>query len=113
MPDLKLDYVEFSSRDVQASTAFFAAAFGWGFVDYGPNYQALANAGLDGGIDGFGQTPPGSALVIVKAADLEDALGRVLAAGGAVTQMIFNFPGGRRFHFREPGGVEMAVWSET
>ena len=112
MADLKIDYVEFSSGDVAASTAFFADAFGWGFVDYGPGYQAFAGAGIDGGIDGGAQAAVGQALVIVKADDLEVALQRVTAAGGIVVKPIFGFPGGRRFHFREPGGVELAVWSE-
>lgn len=112
MPDdLKIDYVEFASGDIAASRKFFAEAFGWGFVDYGPTYQAFADAGLDGGIDGTGATPA-STLVILKTADLEAALERVVASGGEVVKEIFDFPGGRRFHFREPGGNEMAVWSE-
>jgi len=108
---LRIDYVEFPSRDVAATRSFLAAAFGWGFVDYGPDYQGLDGAGIDGGIDG---TPGRAAapLVIVKAADLEAAEAAVRAAGGTVTRPAFAFPGGRRFHFREPGGCEMAVWSE-
>lgn len=117
MDDLKIDYVEFSSRDLAASKGFFAAAFGWGFVDYGPGYQAFAGAGIDGGIaggiDGGGQAAAGTTLVIVKADDLEAALGRVEAAGGVVVKPIFSFPGGRRFQFREPGGAVIGVWSET
>ncbi len=112
MADLKIDYVEFSSGNIAASKDFFAQAFGWGFIDYGPGYQAFADAGIDGGIDGGGQAAAGTALVIVKAADLDAALARVEAAGGVVTKPIFSFPGGRRFHFREPGGVELVVWAE-
>ena len=112
LDDLKIDYVEFSSGDLAASKAFFGAAFGWGFLDFGPQYQAFADAGIDGGIDGTGQVAAGQALVILKAADLEAALTRIEAAGGVVTQPIFAFPGGRRFHFREPGGAEVGVWSE-
>jgi predicted enzyme related to lactoylglutathione lyase len=111
--DLKIDYVEFASPDIGASKDFFAAAFGWGFVDYGPAYQAFADAGLDGGIDGSGQVAPGAPLLILKAADLEAALAKVTAAGGEIVKPIFDFPGGRRFHFKEPGGNEMAVWSEA
>ena len=113
MDDLKIDYVEFSSTNVAASKAFFGQAFGWGFLDYGPQYQAFADAGIDGGIDGTAQVAAGTALVILKTADLEGALARVTAAGGVVTRPIFDFPGGRRFHFREPGGAEMGVWSEV
>lgn len=112
MGDLKIDYVEFSSGDVAASKGFFAKAFGWGFVDYGPEYQAFADAGIDGGIDGTGQAARVQAIVILKADDLEAALERVTAAGGLVTRPIFRFPGGRRFQFREPGGAGMGVWSE-
>ncbi len=112
MADLKIDYVEFASPDIAASKAFFAAAFDWSFADYGPEYQAFADAGLDGGIDGTGETPPGAPLVIIKADDLEAAQARVEAAGGVVVKPIFPFPGGRRFHFREPGGNVLAVWSE-
>ena len=110
---MKIDYVEFSSPDVAASKAFFAHAFGWGFVDYGPQYQAFADAGLDGGIDGSGQAPVGTAIVLLKTDDLKAALARVQAAGGVITREIFAFPGGRRFQFRDPGGAEMGVWSES
>ncbi|MEC9343558.1 MAG: VOC family protein, partial [Pseudomonadota bacterium] len=112
--DLKIDYVEFASPDMAASKRFFADAFGWNFVDYGPTYQAFADAGLDGGIDGSAGEPgdaPGHApLVILKAADLEAAERQVVAAGGKIVRAAYAFPGGRRFHFREPGGNELAVW---
>lgn len=109
--DLKIDYVEFTSLDMPASTAFFAAAFGWTFNDYGPDYQEIANGGVDGGIAlGADETPP---LVIVKAQDLEAARDKVIAAGGVITEDIYGFPGGRRFHFREPGGTVLAIWAEV
>lgn len=111
--DLKIDYVEFDSADIGASKSFFRDAFGWGFIDYGPEYQAFDGAGIDGGIDGSGQSAPGRALIILKADDLEGALDAVVSAGGMVVRPIFSFPGGRRFHFREPGGNELAVWSEN
>lgn len=113
MVDLKIDYIEFSSADIVASKAFFARAFGWNFLDYGPQYQAFADAGIDGGIDGTGQARAGTALVILKTSDLEAALRQVTESGGVVVKPIFAFPGGRRFHFREPGGVEIGVWSAT
>lgn len=107
---MRIDYLEFSSPDLGASKDFFARAFGWSFTDYGPDYQELADAGIAGGIAAGPLAPP---LVILKAADLEAALARVSAAGGEITRPIFAFPGGRRFQFREPGGTEMAIWSET
>ena len=110
--ELKIDYVEFSTGNITASKAFFAKAFGWEFVDYGPQYQAFSNAGIDGGLDGGAQTTAGTSLVIVKTDDLDAALARVTEAGGEVVEPIFAFPGGRRFHFREPGGAVLGVWSE-
>ena len=106
---MKIDYLEFSSPDLPATKAFFREAFGWGFNDYGPEYQELADAGIAGGIAAAALAPP---LVILKADDLEAALARVTEAGATITRSIFDFPGGRRFQFREPGGTEMAVWSE-
>jgi len=107
----RIDYVELASADIGATRAFLGRAFGWGFVDYGPGYQAFEGAGIDGGIDGSGATPPGP-LVILKADDLEATLAAVEAAGGVVVRAPYAFPGGRRFHFREPGGNQMAVWAD-
>ncbi|WP_323010117.1 VOC family protein [Paracoccus sp. (in: a-proteobacteria)] len=106
---MKIDYLEFTSPDLPATKAFFADAFGWNFNDYGPEYQEIADGGLSGGIAAGPLSPP---LVILKAEDLAAALTRVTDAGGQITKPIFSFPGGRRFHFREPGSSEMAVWSE-
>ena len=113
MTHLKIDYVEFASTELAKSKAFFDRAFGWTFQDYGPDYAAMTNAGLDGGL----QSDPAEAgalpLIILKADDLEAAETAVTQAGGTITRPIFAFPGGLRFHFREPGGNELAVWSET
>lgn len=105
----KIDYVEFPSTDRVATSAFFNAAFGWGAISYGPDYDALTEAGLDGGVD---QAPEkvAATMAIVRTDDLDDAERRVLAAGGTITKPQFDYPGGRRFHFREPGGNEMAVY---
>lgn len=107
---MKIDYIEFSSPDISATTTFFARAFGWHFNDYGPEYQELADAGLSGGIAAGAAAPP---LVILRTDNLEAAFAQVSAAGAAITRPIFDFPGGRRFQFREPGGTEMAVWSDS
>jgi predicted enzyme related to lactoylglutathione lyase len=107
----RIDYVELAGGDVPATKDFYTAAFGWGFTDYGPEYAAFEGAGLDGGLAAATATgtPP---LVILKADDLEDALARVEAAGGVVVEPIFEFPGGRRFHFRDPAGNVLGVWAE-
>jgi uncharacterized protein len=109
MSHLKIDYVEFCSPDLKTSRAFFETAFGWTFADHGPSYAAMSNAGIDGGIAESPANPP---LVILKTNDLAAAELAVTRAGGAITKPAFGFPGGRRFHFREPGGNELAVWSE-
>jgi len=107
----QVNYVEWQSRDLARSKAFFSAAFGWQFTDYGPDYAAFAE-GLDGGIE-TARDEPRAPLVVLKTDDLSAALDRVVAAGGEIVRPIFPFPGGRRFHFREPGGAELAVWSEV
>ena len=110
-----IHYVEFGARDLAATKDFFSAAFGWSFVDYGPDYAAIQNAGLDGGFfsaDHVADADRGSALVILYSATLEDARDRVLKAGGSIKKAIFSFPGGRRFHFVEPSGNELAIWSD-
>lgn len=109
--DGKLDYIEMPGGDLAASKAFYGQAFGWKFIDYGREYAAF-DEGVDGGFDAQAEgvkTP----LPILFAHDLEAMQAKVEAAGGTVVKPIFAFPGGRRFHFRDPAGNELAVWSET
>lgn len=111
----KINYIELPLRDLAATKQFFSAAFGWSFVDYGPDYVAIENAGLDGGFfksDKVATTAHGSALLVLYSATLEDTVDKVKSAGGLIVQDIFSFPGGRRFHFTDPNGNEYAVWSE-
>lgn len=107
----KITYIEFPSTDRDATGAFFAQAFGWGRVSYGPNYEALSEAGIDSGIDGSAERVA-APMAIVQTEDLDAAESRVIAAGGVITRAQFDFPGGRRFHVREPGGSELAVFVE-
>ena len=109
--DGKIDYVEQPGGDLPATKAFYEAAFGWKFTDYGPSYAAYGE-GLDGGFDSYPNaiTQP---LVILFAHDLEGMEAKVRAAGGAITREIYAFPGGRRFHFKDPAGNELAVWSDA
>jgi predicted enzyme related to lactoylglutathione lyase len=109
----QIDYLEFPSRDGLRSRRFFEEAFGWSFVSYGPSYSGIEAAGIDVGIQGDSAEATAAPLVIVRTTDLEAAQRAVELAGGVVTRAAFNFPGGRRFHFREPGGNEMAVWIAT
>ncbi len=111
----KLNYIEFPAADLEATKAFFETAFGWEFEDYGPDYTAFADEGLDGGFyraEATSTTEAGGALVIFYSADLEETLAKVEAAGGRIIKPIFSFPGGRRFQFLEPSGNELAVWGD-
>lgn len=111
----KINYVEFPSRNLAQTKRFFGEVFGWSFQDYGPDYAAFSDQGLDGGFftsELAARTEAGSALLVLYSDDLEGTLHKVAAAGGTVVKPIFGFPGGRRFHFTEPGGNELAVWSE-
>lgn len=105
--NLKMDYVEFYSAELEATEDFFAKAFGWSVVEYGPDYRDIQNAGLGGGIERSGPQAP---LIVLKAADLQAAYQQISEAGAEITKEIFEFPGGKRFEFREPGGTAMAVW---
>jgi predicted enzyme related to lactoylglutathione lyase len=107
--NLKIDYVEFSSPELEATQSFFAKAFGWSFIEYGPDYRDIQGAGLGGGIERSEAACP---LVVLKTDNLQKALDVVRESGGEITRDIFDFPGGKRFEFREPGGTAMAVWSE-
>lgn len=111
----KINYVELPACDIEANKRFFSQVFGWSFIDYGPDYVAIHDAGLDGGFfksELSSTTAKGGALVILYSDNLEQTLEQVGAAGGTIVQDIFSFPGGRRFHFADPSGNELAVWSE-
>jgi predicted enzyme related to lactoylglutathione lyase len=109
--DGKIDYVEMPAGDLPATKAFYAAAFGWSFTDYGPEYAAMSE-GLDGGFYANAAEAVAKPLVILYATDLEAMEAKVIAAGATIVRPIFSFPGGRRFHFTDPSGNELAVWGE-
>ena len=110
--DGKIDYVELPGGDLVSTKRFYQSAFGWTFTDYGPSYAAFEE-GLDGGFDADAAAQTEKPLVVLYAHDLEAMAAKVQAAGGAILKPIFSFPGGRRFHFRDPSGNELAVWSEN
>lgn len=112
----KINYVEFPSNNLSQTKAFFSQVFAWEFVDYGPDYTAFSNQGLNGGFykaQAHSSTRNGAALVVFYSRDLESTLVKVQEAGGSLVKPIFSFPGGRRFHFCEPSGNEFAVWSDN
>ena len=111
----KIDYLEFPAKYMETTKEFFAKVFGWAFTDYGPDYTAFSNAGIDGGFyvaDLTASYEKGSALVVFYSNNLEETYAKIEVAGGAIVKPIFSFPGGRRFHFTEPSGNELAVWSD-
>lgn len=107
------DYIEIPTLDLDAAERFYSAAFGWRLVPYGPGYRGIvAGDGREhGGLSEVGEVQPGGALVVLFSRDLEASLASVRAAGGTITREPFDFPGGRRFHFTDPSGHELGVWS--
>ncbi|WP_239071709.1 VOC family protein, partial [Amycolatopsis sp. SID8362] len=106
----EVDFAEFPSASATASGQFFERAFGWRVTPYGPDYTDVRAAGLTFGFQSDAAEQPSAPLITIRTDDLPAAREAVLAAGGEVTKEPFSFPGGRRFHFREPGGSELAVW---
>ena len=110
-----IDYIEVPSRNLAATKKFFAAIFGWSFVDYGPDYTSFDDGRMTGGFFASEKTAgvdAGAPLVVFYQPELEKTRAKVVDLGGEITKEIFEFPGGHRFHFREPGGGEFAVWSD-
>lgn len=111
MQSYRIDYLEFPSRDGAGTRRFLETAFGWAFITYSPDYHGIDKVGIDAGIDSS-DSRTAAPLPVIRTADLDAAQRDVEGAGGVVTEPQYDFPGGRRFHFREPGGVEMAVYIE-
>ena len=110
--DKRVDYVEFKVTDLGAAKAFYSSAFGWKFQDWGPDYASFEDGRLTGGFYLSEEVTRGGPLVIIYAVDLEAVEAGVRNSGGTIVQGIFSFPGGRRFHFTDPSGNELAVWSD-
>ena len=109
----QIDYLEFPTTNGARTREFFGEAFGWRFTNYGPTYDAIDDAGIDAGIQADAGEVTAAPLAVIRTSDLEAAERDVIAAGGVITRPAYDFPGGRRFHFREPGGTELAVWIST
>lgn len=115
MDNEKINYVEFPSKDIEKTKTFFKAVFNWTFTDYGPDYTAFSNGGLDGGFylsELVMSTDRGSALIVFYSANLKQTQAKIEENKGEIIKPIFAFPGGRRFHFADPNGNEYAVWSD-
>ncbi len=107
-----INYVEFKAKDIKSIKAFYTASFGWSFTDYGPEYTAFSESGLEGGFEQSDAPVGQGALVVLYHENLESIKNQIIQAGGIVVQDIFAFPGGKRFHFTDPAGNELAVWSD-
>lgn len=110
--DRRIDYIEMAATNIADIKRFYGDAFGWTFTDYGPDYTAFEDGQLSGGFYKADAARAGTVLVVIFALDLAAAEQRVRAAGGQVVKPPFDFPGGRRFHFADPSGNELAVWSD-
>ena len=107
-----IDYVEFKANDLEEIKRFYGEAFGWNFIDYGPTYVSFTKSGLFGGFEKSDEPVVNGALVVLYHQDLESVKSKIIEAGGKIAKDIFSFPGGHRFHFTDPAGNELAVWSD-
>lgn len=105
----RIDYIEFPATRMDATKTFYADLFGWKFTDYGPEYTSFEDGRIAGG---FAAAEGQKTLIVIYADDLETMEKKVAGAGGKIVKPIFSFPGGRRFHFLDPNGNELAVWSD-
>jgi len=110
--DRRVDYIEFQSTNIEATKKFYSDVFGWEFTDYGPDYVSFADGRLTGGFVLAPEVQAGGALVVLYSTGLEKIKQQVMENGGKIARDIFEFPGGRRFHFTDPSGNELAVWSD-
>ena len=110
--DRRIDYVEFATTDITETKRFYSDVFGWVFTDYGPDYTSFSDGRLNGGFTRADDVAPGGPLIVLYATDLEAIEGSIKKHGGSITKETFEFPGGRRFHFSDPSGNELAVWTD-
>jgi predicted enzyme related to lactoylglutathione lyase len=110
--DRRVDYIEFTATDIERTKQFYSEVFGWEFTDYGPDYSSFSDGRLAGGFTVAAEVSAGGPLVVLYSTNLEEIATRIRDNGGQIVREIFEFPGGRRFHFTDPSGNELAVWSD-
>jgi uncharacterized protein len=108
----QVSYLEIPATDIEATKKFYAGLFGWTFRDWGTDYTSFQDGRTAGGFAKVDGPPAKGVLIVLYASDLEATEAAVKAAGGKVVKPVFSFPGGRRFHFEDPNGNELAIWSE-
>jgi predicted enzyme related to lactoylglutathione lyase len=109
----KIDYIEFPATDIVKPKTFYQNVFGWKFTDYGPDYTSFEDGRIAGGFTTGAKVANGGVLVVLYSADLPGIEKKVRQAGGTISKEAFDFPSGRRFHFKDPSGNELAIWSEN
>lgn len=112
MKNNHINYVEFRAGDLESIKQFYHRSFGWSFTDYGPTYTAFSESGLEGGFEQTNDAIVNGALIVLYHEALEDIKNKIMENGGKISKAVFSFPGGRRFHFMDPAGNELAVWSD-
>jgi len=110
--DRRVDYIEFSTTSMEETKKFYSDVFGWEFTDYGPDYASFTDGRLAGGFTLASEVTTGGPLVVLYSINLEEIEALVRESGGQIVREIFEFPGGRRFHFTDPSGNELAIWSD-
>lgn len=110
--DNHINYVEFKAKDLEKIKKFYTSSFDWIFNDYGPSYTAFSDSGLAGGFEKTDTDIVNGALIVLYHKNLELIKNKIIGLGGKITKDIFSFPGGHRFHFIDPAGNELAVWSD-
>lgn len=110
--DRRIDYIEFESTDMVETKRFYSENFGWEFTDYGPDYVSFNDGRMDGGFRAAENVSAGGPLIVLYSKNLEEIEAQVRSSGGKIVRGIFEFPGGRRFHFTDPSGNELAIWSD-
>ena len=110
--DRQVDYIEFGATDLGSTKQFYQQVFGWRFQDYGPDYTSFEDGRLSGGFTTDAPVRPANPLVVMYANHLEEIATKVKQAGGKIVRETYSFPGGRRFHFSDPNGNELAVWTD-
>lgn len=113
MKNNHIQYIEIQSVDIKKTKKFYSSVFGWKFTDYGENYTAFTNSGVEGGFEKVKKVKRGGQLVVIYHKQLSLAKENVKKGGGIITKDIFSFPGGKRFHFTDPSGNELAIWSDN
>ncbi|MFB1484847.1 VOC family protein [Corallococcus sp. RDP092CA] len=108
----RIDYIELPAKDLAEAKRFYGAVFGWKFEDYGPDYTSFMDGRMNGGFDKEREVSRGGVLLVLYSRDLDATLAKVREAGGRIVKDTFSFPGGKRFHFTDPAGNELAVWTE-